>query len=153
MTSLWQWSTVSCCVRLPRMRPPPPPPPPLPARPLGLTQPLSLGWFLDFLNADFLLKDLGSLGILLHLLGNMGPSSPVPAVAAMSLCIFPVKGLLSSSVWLGLEEQTLRLLSNYELYYKDVLTQKTSEMPKLVQGVWRQWPHRKVCNEEKPHSA
>lgn len=55
------------------------PPPPSLARPLVLTQPLSLVWFLDILNAGFLLKDLGSLGIFLHLLGNMGPSLPVLA--------------------------------------------------------------------------
>lgn len=88
---------------------------PIPCQALVLTQPLSPAWFLGFLNANFLpLKDLGSLRILLHLLGNT--PTPVPMAVAMSFCTPLAKSLLNSSVWPGLEEQTVvGLFSKYEL--------------------------------------
>lgn len=66
----------------------------------------------------FLLKDLGSLGILLHFLGSMGPLLSSATVLVRSLCLFPAERWLSSSVWLALEEQTLHLFSKYELIIK-----------------------------------
>lgn len=53
---MWQWSTVVQLCHTAQGKTPP-----LLTRSLVLTQPLSLVWFLDFLNADFLLKGLGSL--------------------------------------------------------------------------------------------
>lgn len=97
------------------------PPPPLLARPLVLTQPLSLVSFLDILNVGFLIKRPWLSGNFSLPLGEHG-ALPVLTVEDTPHCIFLGKSLLSSSVWLGLEEHK-HFVCFLNMNYKDVLTQ------------------------------